>query len=256
MKQCNEVVSMFDRVERIRYEKSPLLEVICQIRFPTILAISAHEPAEFQDMVREAFPRYLVRQDQPAPKMTGIGTANPTLQPQQPIINYNFISEDGFWRLNLTHHFIALTCQNYTGWEEFARRLDQPLAHFIRIYKPAYFERVGLRYMNAISREALELEGTPWRELISPSYLGILDEEDVQEKTVSRCSLDVEMGLTGGCRLKLHSGPGIVRRMGKPEDKEVKWILDLDLSMGGKVLVNICSALTDTLHQAMGPAPL
>ena len=263
---------MFERVERVRYEKSPLLEAICQIRFPTILAISAGEPVEFQEMVRGAFPRYLVRQDQPAPKMTGIGTPNPTLQPQQPVVNYNFISADGQWRLNLTNHFIALTCQQYTGWEEFARRLDQPLAQFIRIYQPAFFERIGLRYMNAVSRETLGLEGTPWRELIAPPYLGILSEEDVPEKSVSRCSLDAEMALAGGCRLKLHSGPGLVRRAGKPEDKEVKWILDLDISMSGNVPVNqsapalqmlhmhstpvFRSAFTDLLYEAMGPEPV
>lgn len=263
---------MFENQERVRYEKNQLIEVICQIRFPTILTIGANEPVEFQEAVRGAFPRYLVRKDQPAPKMAGIGTPNPTLQPQQPVINYNFVSADSMWRLNLTNHFIALTCQHYTGWEEFARTLDQPLAHFIRIYKPAFFERVGLRYMNAFSRSALELEGVPWKDLIAPAYVGLLGEEDVAERNVTRCTQDVEMSLTGGCRLKLHSGPGMVRRAGKPEDKEVKWILDLDLSMSGNVPVNLAAtslqtlhmhavpvfrgALTEMLHGAMEPAPL
>lgn len=263
---------MFEQTARMRYENSPLLEVICQIRFPTILSVSAKEPAEFQEAVRGTFPRYLVRQDQPAPRMAGVGTPNPTLQPQQPVVNYNFISADNGWRLNLTNHFIALTCQNYTGWEEFARMLDQPLAQFIRIYQPAFFERVGLRYMNAVSRAALGLEGTPWKELIAPAYLGLLDQEDVQETAVTRCTQDVEMGLAGGCRLKLHSGPGMVRRAGKAEDKEVKWILDLDLFMSGNVPVKQAapalqmlhmhstpifrSALSDTLYDALGPSPV
>lgn len=263
---------MFERTERIHYEKSPLLEVICQIRFPAILSISAGEPAEFQEQVRGVFPRYLVRQDQPAPRVAGAGTPNPTLQPQQPVVNYNFVSADGRWRLNLTNHFIALTCQNYPCWEEFARMLDQPLAQFIRIYQPAFFERVGLRYMNAVSRSALGLEEMPWKDLIAPSYLGLLSEEDVQDQQISRCTQDVEMGLTGGCRLKLHSGPGMVRRNGKPEDKEVKWILDLDFSMSGNVPVSQAapalqmlhmhstpvfrSALTDTLYNALEPSVL
>lgn len=263
---------MFENVPRTHYEKSQLLEVICQLRFPTILSISAKEPAEFQEAVRGAFPRYLVRQDQPAPKMAGLGTPNPTIQPQQPVVNYNFISADGVWRLNLTNHFLALTCQKYPGWEEFARMLDRPLASFIKIYQPAYFERVGLRYMNAVSRKDLGLEETPWRDLIAPPFLGLLDEEDVSEKNVTRCTQDVEMGLAGGCRLKLHSGPGMVRRAGKVEDKEAKWILDLDLSMAGNVPVNqsapalqmlhmhstpiFRAALTDTLYQALEPSSI
>ena len=245
---------MFEQQERVHFEKSQLIEVICQIRFPTILSISASEPAEFQEAIRAAFPRYLVRKDQPAPKMTGIGTPNPAIQPQQPVTNYNFISTDGLWRVNLTNHFIALTCQKYTVWEEFARMLDQPLAHFIRVYQPAFFERVGLRYLNAFSRQELGLEAMPWRELLAPAYVGLLAEQDVVEKSVSRCTQDTEMALPGGCRVKLHSGPGMIRRTGKPEDKEVKWILDLDLSMSGNVPVNLAATSLQTLHMHATPS--
>ena len=43
---------------RYAYGKSQLIEVICQLRFPTILSIDTREPADFQEPVREAFPRY------------------------------------------------------------------------------------------------------------------------------------------------------------------------------------------------------
>lgn len=260
---------MFEAVERVRFENSQLMEVICQIRFPTILAISASDPVEFQETVRGVFPRYLVRQDQPAPTMLGAGTPNPS---QQPVLNYNFVSADGKWRLNLTNHFIALTCQNYSDWETFAGMLDQPLAQFIRIYKPSFFERVGLRYLNAVSRSELGLQGVPWSELITPPYLGMLGAPGVEEKGVTRCTQEMETALAGGCRLKLHSGPGMIRRAGRPEDKEVKWILDLDFFMSGNVPVNLAAtslqtlhlhsagvfhgALTETLRDAMHPSPL
>ncbi|MCI8524467.1 MAG: TIGR04255 family protein [Oscillospiraceae bacterium] len=244
---------MFEESARVRYGKSPLLEVVCQLRFPTILSISAQEPAGFQETVRADFPRYEARQDQPAPRITGAGTPNPVLQPQKPVTNYHFLSEDGIWRLNLTNYFIALTCRRYTSWEEFAGRLDQALAGFIRTYQPAYFERVGLRYLNAVSRKALGLEGTPWRELIAPACLGILQAGDVAEAQVSRCAQDVELGLTGGCRLKLHTGPGLVRRGDQPQDQEVRWILDMDLSLPGKLPVNRSAPALQMLHMHAGP---
>ena len=69
--------------------------------------------------------------------------------------------------------------------------MDKPLAEFIRIYKPAYFERVGLRYVNIISREKLSLRDSAWKELIAPAYLGAMAEEDVREEDcllyTSRC---------------------------------------------------------------------
>jgi uncharacterized protein (TIGR04255 family) len=181
--------------------------------------------------------------------------------------NYQFVSADGIWRVNLTSKFISLSCCKYTSWEMFARMLDKPLAAFIQIYKPAYFERIGLRYVNFISRRDLHLENVPFRDLIEPCYLGILSEEDVSEAATSRCSVDVETALRGGCRVKIHAGPGSVNRNGKL-DPEIKFIFDQDLFMSGNIPVNTSAgalqtlhaqsygvfrgAITDVLHDAMG----
>ena len=258
---------MFTHKERCRYRENPLAEVICQLRFPEILAISAEAPVEFQEAIRSEYPGFARRQELPAPRITGT-PGNLTLQKQQPITNYQFSSPDGVWRVNLTGTFISLTCSRYTCWEDFAARLDKPLAAFIRIYKPAYFERVGLRYLNFISRFQLGLEGVPFSELIAPCYLGPLAEDDVQEASATRCSVDAEMALRGGCRVKLHAGPGLVKR-GNKEDKEVKFIFDQDLYMPGQLKLNLVAgalqtlhtqadsifrgAITDKLHEAMEP---
>jgi len=259
---------MFSMEARCRYDSNPLADVICQLRFPEILAISAQPPVEFQEAIRSEFPQFQRRQETPAPKITGV-PGNFTLQNQPGTINYQFASADGLWRINLTGKFISLTCSRYTCWEDFAEKLDKPLAAFIRIYKPAYFERIGLRYLNVISRQALSLEGTPFSRLISPYYLGPLAEADVNEVSTSRCTIDLEMAIRGGCRVKLHAGPGLVKRPGK-EDNEVKFIFDQDLFMPGQIPANLVAgamqtlhaqawsifrgAVTDTLHDAMDPA--
>ena len=143
--------------------------------------------------------------------------------------------------------FISLTCNRYTSWEDFAKKLDKPLAAFIRIYQPAFYERVGLRYLNIISRAQLELADVPFRELISPCYLGPLSEEDVSEAASTRCSIDCDLGLRGGCRVKIHAGPGMVKRNGQ-EDREVKFIFDQDLYMPGQVPINLSAGALQTLH--------
>ena len=77
------------------------------------------------------------------------------------------------------------------------------------------------------------------------------------------------MALPGSCRLKMHVGPGVIKRGQDTSDKEVKMILDLDVSMNGNVPVNLAApsmqtvhihagsvfrgAITDTLHEAMQP---
>lgn len=258
---------MFAPVERCIYNHNQLADVICQLRFPTILSIGANIPAEFQEAIREQFPKYTVQKDVPAPKIKG-APGNLRIENQPEIINYQFSSADGVWRVNLTNNFISLSCNKYTCWEDFAKHLDKPLAAFIRIYKPAYFERVGLRYLNFISRKSLSLDATPYSELIAPCYLGLLQEEDVPEHTVMRSTVDAEMNIRGGCRLKVHAGPGLVKINNK-QDTEVRFIFDQDLFMPGNVPINLAAgametlhgqafsifrnAITDTLHDAMDP---
>lgn len=237
---------MFSHEDRCIYRRCPIIEVICQLRFPEILSIEAKVPADFQDAIRAEFPRYTRRQDSPPPKITG-APGNLAVTNQQTVTNHQFASADGTWRVNLTSKFLSLSCNRYTRWEDFAKKLDKPLAAFIRIYKPAFYERVGLRYVNIISRSQLGLSDMPFRELISPCYLGPLGEEDVNETTSTRCSIDCDLGLRGGCRVKIHAGPGMVKHNGQ-EDKEVKFIFDQDLYMPGQVPINLSAGALQTLH--------
>jgi uncharacterized protein (TIGR04255 family) len=261
---------MFSDKERCQYGCNQLADVICQLRFPQILTINANPPVLFQEEIRGEYPKYLSKAETPAPKLSGL-PGNLHLENQPATINYQFSSADGIWRVNLTSGFISLACNQYTTWEDFAKKLDAPLAAFIKIYKPAFFERIGLRYLNFISRQALNLEGTPFRDLFQPTYLGILGDEDINEQSASRCSVDAEISLSGGCRAKIHAGPGIVKRNGQTE-KEVKFILDQDLFMTGNIPVNYSAgaletlhrhaypifrgAITDLLHNAMDPEPI
>ena len=258
---------MFSTEPRVTYRKNQLGEVICQLRFPEILAIGAKPPVDFQEAIRADYPGFHTRMEAPAPKLTGV-PGNLTLQNQPATVNYQFTSADGLWRVNLTQKFISLACSRYTSWEEFAAKLDKPLAAFIQVYQPAYFERIGLRYVNFISRQALGLESTPYRELIAEKYLGILADESLMEANVGRASVDAEFAIRGGCRVKLHAGPGQVRRPGQT-DNEVKFIFDQDLYMPGKIAPNLSApalqtlhaqawsvfraAITDDLHDAMEP---
>lgn len=236
---------LFDSRPRTHYEKAPVHEVICQLRFPTILTINTVEPADFQEHIRADFPQYARKQDLLPPKLV-----NGKPEPQPAVTNYHFLSADGRWKLNLTRDFIALSTLSYPGWEDFARMLDKPLAAFIRLYQPAYFQRVGLRYLNIVSRARLGLEDTPWRELFAPAYLGALAEPDVDEARVMNCGCDLQMKLDSSCSAKLHAGVGRVKNNAPNavQDPELKFIFDMDLSMGGNTPCELAAAALETLH--------
>lgn len=246
---------LYSDSHRVHYDHPQLAEVICQLRFPAILAVDAKEPAELQDAIRAVFPRFSVKQEQLPPKLVGAGTPNAHLEAPAPVTNYHFISADGRWKLNLTRNFISLSTVAYPGWEDFARQFDLPLAEFIRIYQPAYFERIGLRYMNVFSRAALALEDEPWRALIAPAYLGVLSQEDVAEDSVRGCTVDAEFSLDSTCRARIHAGPGKVK-LNIPnavQDDEMKFIFDLDLAMSGQLDPRMAAAGLETLHAHATP---
>ena len=130
---------------------------------------------------------------------------------------------------------------------------------------------MGLRFINVFSRKALDLEGVPFRELLQPGYLVLLGEDDVREESFARSGQDIELAVSGGCRVKLHAGPGMLQR-GTVKDNEVKFILDNDIFMNGKLPVAQCAparqtvhiqadrlfagAITQRLHEAMEPTLL
>ena len=70
---------LFSDRSRSNYRNAPIHEVICQLRFPTILTINSVEPADFQEAIRDAFPQYARRQDIAAPKISGLGGPNPKI---------------------------------------------------------------------------------------------------------------------------------------------------------------------------------
>lgn len=258
---------MFSQESRCIYAKNQLLEVICQLRFPDILRIEAQEPFEFQDAVRADYPQYQKKLEQLPPKQE-----NGKLTPQGTTNNYQFISADGHWKISLTRGFIALSTHTYTRWEDFANRLDRILAAFIQVYQPAYFSRVGLRYINAFRRAALELSDTPWRELIQPGYLGLMGDDDAQERAFIKNEQSITAAMPGGAKCNIKCGPGMLRKVNNrthQTQEESVFMLDLDLYMEGNIplghavpALNVVhgnagslfrGAITDTLHEAMEP---
>ena len=246
------------------YEKAQLIEVTCQLRFPAILSIDTNPPAEFQETVRQAFPRYLCQEEKPRLPDGQVQTVR----------NHTFLTEDGVFKLNLTRDFIALSTMRYTCWEDFAHTLDEPLGQFISLYRPAYFERVGLRYVNGISREKLGLTGRRWNDLFQPQYLGVLDDDGVEESAVSKCAVDVQMKLDEQAGVKIHAGPGTIKRaimtaegLRTAQEQETRFIFDQDLFAVGHTRIQgvtetldmlhghadrlFSEAITDTLHEAM-----
>lgn len=262
----------FPEIKRVIYKKNPLDQVICQLRFPTILKIDAEIPADFQDRIRKDFPNFketpLWKVEGP-PDVKGIIPLNILKQilPFSSNKNYEFSSENGEWEVNLTRTFIALTANKYERWEKFRKKLERPLKALNDIYSPAYYSRIGLRYIDVIRRLALKLEKTNWNELIQPHILGILSSSAVRDN-VQNLQSQYEIRLSDG-----KSMVQIITKLVEPADgSEVCYRIDSDFFKTGKTNISdamdklkyfnirasrlIQWCITEKLHNALEPQTL
>ena len=241
---------MFSNDERVIYAKRQLVEVICQLRFPEILKIDVSEPADFQERIRRDYPQYEKKIEQLPPQMV-----NGKPVPQGTVNNYQFVSAEGQWRVSLTKGFIALSTYGYTRWEDFAKRLDVVLAAFIETYQPSYFSRVGLRYMNALNKDAVGLEESSWRELIAPGYLGLMADEDSARQNFIKCEQTVTATMPGGAKANIKCGPGLLRKVDNRtrQVEELKvFLLDLDVFFDGKMPLGQVAGALNIVHDNAG----
>jgi uncharacterized protein (TIGR04255 family) len=258
--------------QRVIYRRNPLTEVICQLRFPPILKIETVIPYEFQDLIRDDYPHYNEKKEFQMKLPEGVSGQIPdelldTITPGSSRKNYEFISEDENWKINLTRNFLALSTRRYTRWETFKQKFIRSFEALLEIYKPKNFTRIGLRYRDLIRRGALGLEDVAWSELLQPYILGILMDNSLRENVVN---------VLHNTEISLEDGESIVRIVsGLIEDAdsgESGYLIDSDFFTTTKTDIDkaidrldyfnqrgsrlIQWAITEKLHQAMEPEPL
>lgn len=147
----------FPRQPEVRLQRSPLTEVICQVRFPPILRIASEDPKDVQELVRQRFPRfereegYLLQLQFSGAAMADAPAAHHASR------LYRFRSADQHTAITLATDFYALSSTGYTVWEAFARDLAMAHDAIQRIYQPGFSTRIGLRYVDEIVPSVLEL---------------------------------------------------------------------------------------------------
>jgi uncharacterized protein (TIGR04255 family) len=254
---------------RVVYQKNPLEEVICQLRFPTILKIGSEPPSAFQDRIRGAYPLF---KDKAPVEIAGIPPEIAQMVAKGLPFHgghagYDFTSADQVWTISLTPDFLALTCRKYERWEDFLQHLKGPLDALLALYSPAFLSRIGLRYRDVIRRSQLGLDGISWGELLRPPMAGVLACQDIAD-TVQHTAQEIV--------IRLEDDQSQVRvRHGLAEDAgsgEQCYLIDCDffldqttetadahskldfLNRQGRLFFRWC--ITDRLHDAMGPQPI
>jgi uncharacterized protein (TIGR04255 family) len=260
----------FPDASRVIYENNPLEEVICQLRFPSILKIEAEPPAAFQERIRAGYPFY---KSKPAFKLpAGVPPELATMLARDLPLGvgqtaHEFTSRDKKWAVSLTREFLALTCRRYERWEHFKDHLRGPLEALQEVYSPPFFVRVGLRYRDIIRRSVLGLEEVGWAELLQPWVAGMLASPEVAPN-VAHSAQELLLRLPEGRGwLRVHHGLAAEENVPTPcyvidadlfteQQTEPNHALERldDFNKQARLFFRWC--ITERLHEAMRPSPV
>lgn len=246
---------------RVKYDRNPIVEVICQLRFPKILRIETETPVNFQEAVRSEYP--ILNISRPIEFQIN---SSPTVFGQE--LSYEFTDKNGDWKLVLSSDFIALSTIKYKRWEEFRDRLGAAIDILVQNYSPAHFTRMGLRYQDIIVRSELELHDYSWRSLLNPSMLGIFTDDKLPEQDF------LETLSFFACRLDYADATIRVRHglARKNESEELGYLIDSDcytekltevkdvtnsLNLFNREIGNFFRwCISEELHQSLQPQPI
>lgn len=248
-------VMPFPESERVTYRENPLIEVICQLRYPTILNISAAEPADFQDRVRGQYPMY--EKSGPAigvppevPKELAALLSQAVAAQVDTGPTYKFVTDDSTGTITLTRDFISWTDADYQAWEPYRANVELARGALQAVYDPAFFTRIGLRYKNAIDKARLGLSNEPWDALLNPDLIGgLLGSTDLQPHVTSTQTIAViRIDEVAGGFVNLRHGLAEVPQ----EDQAQPYVLDADFYTTDRGATEDTMGTLDTFNRISG----
>lgn len=202
---------------------APLSRVVVQVRFSSVLKIDSKEGvAPFQELARKEYP--LFEQVSTATVQFDVTPNGPTFR-QIPANAWRFSDPSRQSVVTLASDAITFETSAYPGRSTFIAQWATILRWIDDTYAPGLAVRVGMRYLNRITDEAV----TRLPEWIKPNLIGVALPElsDHVSQAISEANLNIEEGgmlLRWGILPKdVTIDPGLL----DPIDTK-SWLLDID----------------------------
>lgn len=233
----------FPAVADVPLRSPPLVEVICQIRFPPLLRLAESRPIEFQERIRHRFPEF--EEQRGIILRVESGESDRSFEAQRGARVYVFHTPEHDTSVTLSADFYALKTTNYTVWPEFSR--DLALVHdaLVRVFDPAYATRIGLRYVNMITTENTGCRDISEVRALLRSELTCLFETDMWD---SADELGTQVVLRDE-NAKFAIRVGLVK-----QEQEQGFVLDFDYFVEGRTsldgVVERCAGYHDAIYRA------
>jgi uncharacterized protein (TIGR04255 family) len=215
--------------EEVPLPSAPLVRVIAQIKFAPILAIRIPDrTAAFQETVRDTYP--ILREER-----SQIIASNPGGMPDvRDSLIWRFTNREKQpdWRLSLGVDFLALETSSYVSRTDLLERMEIVLRGLEKSFKPSETKRLGLRYIDRLTGDALQRIA----KLIQPQILGIGLPSDEPSNGLNSAIIHLMteaafLADEGQIRARWGSLPenATYDQFALEPIEEASWILDLDI---------------------------
>lgn len=222
----------FPELDRQKLARSPLVSVVCQVRFDlTPQASEAKTARAFHEALGGPGGRY--------PKLESIAettinlAVGPNILPsfgQQAgaTTGWRLTNEDGTRTIGLMPHSLTFEDRDYDGWEnDFGPQLDEALAALHEHLDPVFEQRLGLRYINQITEPDVR-EADGWRGWIDSALLGIVMHNEIASYVkLARQQVSLELDNDMRCTLNHGFAPDPER------EGALTYLVDIDVSREG-----------------------
>lgn len=160
------------------YSKNFITQVIARVDYLPILVLKEKPPIEFQDRIREQYPRF--------EQVMGVNInikdgSDPAVQ-HKPAV-WKFLNIDRTEEINISADYFAFTASKYERFSLFRDKLTALFNAFVGTHKPSLVKRVGLRYINEIG-----LDGNPflWEGFLNANLFSTLNAFPEYQTQISR----------------------------------------------------------------------
>ena len=242
---------LFPDSERVLYDKNPLKEVISQFRFPTLLRIREGQLAGFQDIIGKDYPIYSEQEPffaVPPEVPKELVTIVEQMNVPPALITHKFSTKDSRRFISLRDDFMALAETKYERWESFREEIMKAEAALKKVYEPAFYSRVGLRYRDLISLRSLNLTNVRWQDLIKPHVIAELGDKNVAD-AILRIKTQAVIKIPDIPDGQIMLNHGLVVPNGSNEQC---YLIDADFSVEIKEGVNESFKILETFNRLAG----
>jgi len=220
--------------------------VVCQIAVTGGAAkLSTRDAIAVQERLSAGPVRYSELspiQRRPFSLQVGPAGLSQGIDPGDTASGFRLVSKDGNWTVSLFTDALGLDCRQYPGWTAYRSHLSELVTVYAERFAPDGENRLGLRYINALTNEAAE-SAVYWKGRVSDSFAGVLSDAQFAPYltgSFSRTEFTFDDGLHCATSLTLQPDQAHLGR--------VAALIDIDVSRGGTRLFEPAITLETADH--------